>query len=153
MGTAVAQKFGIAFAGLSASINSDPALVKAYATDFCGVKGSARCNSRSSGKLRRATLQIGLKKTVMRCSVSSTAIPFRKKVPHEKPDYRPARRRSAALRTRFPTGFSSSECNEPDFSGRHRSLTTRSPWQFLSPADFLPTFYQAGYCTPKLCGS
>ena len=37
-GTTAARRFGIAFARSFASINSIPTLVKAYATDFCGVK-------------------------------------------------------------------------------------------------------------------
>ena len=75
----------------------DPNLVKSYATDFCGVK-ALRDATREQVENFVAHLAIGPRKIGMPCSASSTAIQPRKKVPHETPDYRVARRRSLCRR-------------------------------------------------------
>jgi hypothetical protein len=75
----------------------DPNLVKAYATDFCGVK-TLREATREQVETSSRTWPTGPRKTATPCSASSTATSARKKVPHETPDHRPARRRSLCRR-------------------------------------------------------
>jgi hypothetical protein len=58
----------------------DPNLVKAYATDFCGVK-PLREATREQVENFVVHLVDWPKKTAMPCFASSTAIPARKKMP------------------------------------------------------------------------
>ena len=52
--------------------------------------------------------------------------------------------------TRSPTESSSFGCNESSFSGRHRSLTTRSALAVLEPSRFSGHVLSSRlYCSPK----
>ena len=75
----------------------DPNLVKAYATDFCGVK-ALRDATRDQVENFVAHLADWAEKdrNALLCQLNS--YPARKKVPHETPDHRATRRRSLCRR-------------------------------------------------------
>ena len=131
----------------------DSNLVKAYATDFCGVK-ALRDSTREqvenfvkhladwAEKDRNALLcqlnsYLGQKEGAAsdaRSPVCTTPI--------------------AVPPNRSPTESSSFGCNGSTFAGRHKNPTTHSLWPFLSPAGFPAIPFRAGStATRRHCGS
>ena len=102
----------------------DPNLVKAYATDFCGVKTLREATREQVENFVTHLADWAEKdRNALLCQLNSYP-GQKKKVPHETPDHRATRRRSSVPLTRSPTASSWFGCNEPGFSGRHRSPIT-----------------------------
>jgi Transposase len=87
------RQHGISLCQIIRQHQLDPNLVKAYATDFCGVK-ALHDTTRDQVENFVKHLADWAEKDRNFCSASSTAIPARKRVPHETPNRRPARCRS-----------------------------------------------------------
>jgi|ERR1700722_2316398 len=79
--------------------------------------------------------RIGPKKTAMPRSASSTAIPARKKAPHETPDHRPARRRSLC-RYQIPDGIFLVAVQRVKFCRHKQKPYYALPLTILEPSSF-----------------
>src|ERR1022692_448073 len=95
--TTAARRFATGFANSFASINSIPIWSRPTQPTSAGSKRFAMPPVNRS-RPSYSNWLTGPRRTALPCSASSTVISARKKVPHETPNYRPARRRSLCRR-------------------------------------------------------
>src|ERR1039457_4407109 len=95
--TTAARRLATRFANSFASINSIPICSRPTQPTSAGSKRFAMPPVNRS-RPSYSNWLTGPRRTALPCSASSTVISARKKVPHETPNYRPARRRSLCRR-------------------------------------------------------